>query len=238
MTSLWERLEQADNSARPSLSARRIAEAAVSIADADGLEAITMRRLAAELGVAPMAAYRYVSDKNEILELMVDLVYGQADIPHGEDWRQTIRALALGMRALVLKHTWLTQLPAARAAFELTPNRLTLAERTLAAIRGADLDVDTAMSIFRTVTAYIHGATSAEVGLRQLSTERGWVSGDEARAGLSGQMTWLLGTGRYPEFARYTREAVRKDDLLWQFETGLEHVLDGIALRLATPGPG
>ncbi|GAA4203754.1 TetR/AcrR family transcriptional regulator C-terminal domain-containing protein [Streptosporangium oxazolinicum] len=237
MTSLWERLERADKSARPTLSAHRIARAAVDIADADGLDAITMRRLATELGVGPMAAYRHVSGRDDVVELMVDLVYGEVDVPRDAGWRETMRALALGVHALVLKHAWLTQLSTAQAAYELTPNRMALAERTLAALRETDLDVDTAITVFRTVTAYVHGATAAEVGLRRLASDRGWATGDETRTGLSAQMGWLLNTGRYPEFERYTREATRKDDLRWQFETGLEHVLDGIAVRLAGKGP-
>lgn len=232
MTSLWERLEQTATTARPALSAQRIAATAVGIADADGLDAITMRRLAAELGVAPMAAYRHVSGKDDVLELMVDLVYGEVDTPDGVGWRETLRALATGIRQLVLKHPWLTRLSASQAVYELTPNRMAVAERALAALRGRHLDADTAMSVFRTVAAYVHGATSAEIGLRQLMQEGNWASGDETRTGLSPQMTWLLGTGRYPAFERYVRESARKDDLQWQFETGLEHILDGIATRL------
>jgi AcrR family transcriptional regulator len=233
MTSLWERLEQTSTAARQSLSAQRIATAAVGIADSDGLDAITMRRLAAELGVTPMAAYRYVSGRDDVLELMVDLVYGEADVPDGAGWRETMWALATGIRALVSKYPWLARLSAPQAAFELTPNRMALAERAFAALRGQGLDADAAMSVFRTVTAYVHGATSAEIGLRQLMHENNWSSGAEARTGLSAQMTWLLGTGRYPMFERYVREATRRDDLQWQFETGLEHVLDGIAAHLA-----
>jgi AcrR family transcriptional regulator len=87
-----------------SLTARRIAEAAVGIADAEGLDAVTMRRLAAELGVAPMAAYRYVSGKDELLELMVDFVYGELELPEeAMDWREAMRTLALRVRAVLLK---------------------------------------------------------------------------------------------------------------------------------------
>jgi AcrR family transcriptional regulator len=145
-----------------------------------------------------MAAYRHVSGKDDVLELMVDLVYGEVDIPGDATWRETMRALATDIRALVLKHPWLTRLSAAQAAYELTPNRMALAERALAAVRRPDLDADTTMSVFRTVAAYVHGATSAEIGLRQLMQERNWTSGAETRTGLSAQMTWLLGTGRYP----------------------------------------
>jgi AcrR family transcriptional regulator len=231
MTSVWERLEQGASAARPALSAQAIATTAVGIADADGLGAITMRRLAAELGVSTMAAYRHVSGKDDVFELMVDLVYGEVDVPGEAGWRETMAALARGLRALVLKHPWLTRVPGPQEAYELTPNRMALAERALAALRGQGPDADTAMTVYRTVAAYAHGAASAETGLRQLMSDRCWNSGDEARTGLSAQMTWLLSTGRYPMFARYIHEATRKDDLDWQFETGLQYVLDGIAAR-------
>lgn len=232
MTSLWERLEHADGSTRAALSARRIASAAVAVADAHGLDAITMRRLGSELGVRPMAAYRHVSGKDDVIEMMIDLVYGEIVTTEGADWRETLRELAIGVRTLVLDHPWLTGLPSAQAAFELTPNRLSLAERVLAALRVPGFDVDEAMAAFRTVTSYALGTTGAEAGLRQLMTEQGWADGTDTRTGLAEQLAWLLNTGRYPEFERYTREAGRKDDLRWQFETGLNHILDGIASRL------
>lgn len=154
---------------------------------------------------------------------------GLEAITGGEGWRETMRALATGMRALVLRHPWLSLLSTPQVMFELTPNRMALAERVLAALRGLDLDAHTMMSVFRTVSAYALGATGTEIGLRRLMEDRGWTTGDETRTGLSAQMTWLLSTGRYPEFERDVREGARKDDLRWQFETGLERVLDGIA---------
>ncbi len=79
---------------RTTLTPQRIARTAVGVADAEGLDAVTMRRLATELGVAPMAAYRYVTGKDELLELMVDFVYGELDLPDGTDgWRTTMRTL-------------------------------------------------------------------------------------------------------------------------------------------------
>jgi AcrR family transcriptional regulator len=232
MTSLWERLEQADAAARPGLTASAIAAAAVAIADADGLDAISMRRIAAELGVSAMAAYRHVSGKDDVLEIMADLVYGEIDIPDGADWRETMRAFARGVRALVLRHPWLTRLSAPQAVFELTPARLAIEERALALLGSLGLDADTAMSVYRSVAAFVHGATRAEMGLRQLIQERGCTTGTETRPALSDQMNWLLSTGRYPAFARYLRDGERQDDLQWQFETGLEYLLDGIAARI------
>ena len=229
MKSLWERLEQAATATRPGLAAQTIAAAAVAIADADGLDAISMRRIAAELSVSAMAAYRHVSSKDDVLEMMVDLVYGEVDIPGGAGWRETMSTFARGVRDLVLKHPWLTQLSAPQAVFELTPNRLALEERALRVLGGQGLDADTAMSVYRSVAAFVHGATRAEMGYRQLVGES---CVDDAWSGLSGQLNWLLGTGRYPAFERYVQDAARQDDLTWQFETGLDYVLDGIAARI------
>jgi AcrR family transcriptional regulator len=191
-----------------------------------------MRRLAAELGVAPMAAYRYVTGKDELLELMVDFVYGELDLPDSkDDWRATIRSVALHIREALLAHSWVTRV----AHGAPTPNQLAVTEAVLVALDGLGLDVDTAMAVYSTVTAYVHGAVDSEVRLSQMLHMRGWSTRAEARAGLATQMTWLLNTGRYPMYARYIHSADRKDDVQWQFEIGLDSVLDGIAARLGNP---
>jgi hypothetical protein len=91
------------------------------------------------------------------------------------------------------------------------------------------------MAVYSTVTAYVHGAVDSEVRLSRLLHVRGWSTRAEARAGLATQMTWLMNTGRYPMYARYIHNADRKDDVQWQFELGLDSVLDGIAARLGGP---
>ncbi|MER7452960.1 TetR/AcrR family transcriptional regulator [Nocardia beijingensis] len=228
--SVWERIERPAPAPRTTLTPRRIAEVAVTVADAEGLDAVTMRRLATELGVAPMAAYRYVTGKDELLELMVDFVYGELDLPDGDDgWRATVRSVALRIREVLLAHPWVTRVTCGAP----TPNQLAATEAVLVALDGLELDVDTAMAVYNTVTAYVHGAVDSEVRLSQMLRLRGWSTRAEARAGLATQMTWLLNTGRYPMYARYIHDAARKDDLQWQFEIGLDSVLDGIAARLA-----
>ncbi|MEU3396424.1 AcrR family transcriptional regulator [Streptomyces filamentosus] len=231
--SLWERLERPAAAPRTSLSPGRIAEAAIGIADRDGFGAVTMRKIAAELGVAPMAAYRHVDGKDELWALMVDRVSAELEPgtePDREEppgWRETLRAHARRTRASILRHPWLVQLPA--PLFAVTPARLAAAERQLAVLTGLGLGADTAMAAFRTVSSYVHGATQSEVSLRAYMKEQGWESGDETRRGLAPQMSYLLGTGRYPAYLAYTRTAARKDDAEWTFETGLECVLDGVA---------
>ncbi|GAA4237402.1 AcrR family transcriptional regulator [Streptosporangium album] len=230
-TSLWERLERPAPAPRQTLTPNRIASVAVEIADAEGLDAITMRRLATELGVAPMAAYRYVSGKDDVLQLMVDLVYAELQLPDATGWRESVRALAIRTRALMLKHSWLAQL-SPQALLALTPNRMAVAERSLTALDDLGLDADTMMAVVRTVEAYVYGTTHAEIALHQLMEGQGWSSGDEVRTGLAPQMIWLMDTGHYPTYRRYTFEAARKDDPQWQFEIGLDCVLDGIAVRV------
>ncbi|MFJ9946668.1 TetR/AcrR family transcriptional regulator [Kitasatospora sp. NPDC091207] len=226
---LWERLERPAPAPRAPLNPRRIAEAAVAIADADGLDAVTMRRLASALGVAPMAAYRYVSSKDELLELMVDHVYGELELPTGRcDWRKVMRELAMSLLEVGRRHQWMTRVNWCGP----TPNQLAVPEAALAALAGGDLDADAAMAVYSTVTSYAWGAVSSEISLTQMLQARGWSSFEEARSGLAPQMTWLVKTGRYPMYTRYLGEATRKGDLQWQFEIGLDCVLDGIACRL------
>ncbi|MFF1381505.1 TetR/AcrR family transcriptional regulator [Streptomyces sp. NPDC058308] len=227
---LWERLERPASAPRTALTPQRIAAVAVRVADAEGIAAVTMRRLATELGVAPMAAYRHVSGKDDLLALMVDTVSAELGPPaEVTGWRDVLRESARATREMTLRHRWMAELPTPLHA--LTPNRFESAERQLAALDGHGLDVDTMMAVFRTVTAYVGGMVRSEVTLSEYLRRQDWKSPDEMRIGLAPQMTYLIETGRYPTYRRYTHEATRKDDPSWEFETGLECVLDGIAAR-------
>ncbi|MGW0499652.1 TetR/AcrR family transcriptional regulator [Streptomyces sp. NPDC003007] len=226
-TPLWERLDRA--ALRTSLSPERIAEAAVAIADAEGLDALTMRRLAVALGVAPMAVYRYVTGKDELLELMVDHAYGELELPSGEsDWRQVTRVLALRLRGMFLKHPWVPRADWCGP----TPNQLAVLEGALAVLVGNRFDADTSAAVYSTVTSYVRGTVGSEAALTQLLQARGWPSQEKALPRLAPRMAWLLKTGRYPVCERYLGEPACADDAQWQFEVGLDCVLDGIAARL------
>ncbi|WP_030057448.1 MULTISPECIES: TetR/AcrR family transcriptional regulator [Streptomyces] len=229
--SLWERLARPAPAPRTTLTPQRIAEAAVAIADTEGLDAVTMRRLAGALGVAPMAAYRYVSGKDELIELMVDFVYGLLPLDEPADgWRAAMRSLAVHLRAMNLAHPWTVR---AATAGALSPNQLAVPEHAFAVLSEHGLDADTTMAVFRTVTGYVHGSVAAEVALETMRREHGWSDGDQTRAGLAPRMSWLMSTGRYPSYQRYLGEATRKDDPDWQFQTGLDCVLDGIAAHFS-----
>lgn len=231
--SLWERLDRPAPAPRAALTPQKIAAAAVRLADAEGIDAVTMRRLATELGVAPMAAYRYVSGKGDLLDLMTDAVYADLKLPDDlTHWRDVMRATALRTREIVLRHPWLIQISSPQALRALTPNRMAAAERALSSLDGLGLDVDAMMAVVGTVNSYVHGAVSAECAQYCLMKEQGWTTPEDVRLALAPQMQYLMATGRYPTYLRYLHEATRKDDPQWRFETGLDSVLDGIAARL------
>lgn len=227
---LWERLERPARTPRQRLSAPRIAAKAVEIADADGLDAVTMRTLAAELDVAPMAAYRFVDGKDDLITLMVNAVYAEVAIPEGT-WRAVLREYAVQLRDLMHRHRWLVELPP-HLAMTPTPNRLAAVDRALTSLDGLGLDIDAMMTAARTVSGYVHGTVGDEVALAQLRQVSLAASREQVRKALGPQMQWMLATGRYPVYERYVYETGCAEDPEVHFEAGLELVLDGIAARI------
>jgi AcrR family transcriptional regulator len=229
--SIWERLVQPRMTR--TLEHSQIAAAAIEIADEDGLDAVSMRRLASHLGVATMALYRYVSSKEDILWLMVDAAAESMTTPttESDNWRTVMRGYAEAQRDALLSHPWMFE-AGARIAIHLTPNRMALTERALASLERFDLDADTGFALVAAISAYVWGATGGELTQSQLMKRRGWATRDDLRQAYSTQMRWLMGTGRYPHFQRWAMTATRKDDATWRFTFGLDCLIEGIATRL------
>lgn len=191
-----------------------------------------MRKLGSALGVAPMALYRYVTNKEEIFELMADAVMqGIAAPPDITHWKDVARHHMWTVRKVMLAHPWLLEV-AGRIPFDLVPSRMEMSERALVSINDLDLDPDTARAVLATVASWAWGAVAAEVGLQSFMHRRGWNSPNELRDALSGQMAYLMETGRYPTFHSHILNAKRKDDAEWLYDFGLESVLEGISIRL------
>ena len=230
---IWERVERQHTQPTRTLDYGQIADAAITIADAHGLEAVSMRRLANVLGVATMGLYRYVSSKDDILWLMVDAAVGDVEALEADpgDWRKVVRQYAEIQRAALGRHPWMFE-AGVRIALHLTPNRMALTERTLAALDDIGLDIDDQFGILLTIGAYVWGTAGGEMAMSQLMRSKGWETRDELRHAYGRQMSWLMGTGRYPSFQRYISQAKRKDDADWRFDFGLDCILDGIAARL------
>ena len=128
---LWGRRERGRRGPRPGLSADAIADGAMRLADAEGLEAVSMARVAAELGVTTMALYRYVANKDELLQLMWNASALGAEhlVIEGDGWRSRLRSWAVIQRDMLDRHPWITQMP--MAAPPLAPNSMHFVERGL-----------------------------------------------------------------------------------------------------------
>ena len=232
---IWERID-APRGARTTLTHAQIAEAAVALADAEGLDAVSMRKLAERLGVATMALYRYVDSKDELLELMTDAVTdpsiltADADADDPADWRAVFREAAWRRRATALAHPWLPQAQAQVPA-TLTPSRNQTLERMLEVLEPLPLTGDQQMQIIRALDAYARGAADGEVNQRTMLERRGYGADGDVRLLLRSNMRWLLRSGRYPRFAKLVTDGLAPVDAEREFELGLEAMLDGLAAR-------
>jgi AcrR family transcriptional regulator len=134
---------QVDVSAQPRvpLSRERVLRAAVALADAGGADALSMRKIAQELGVVPMALYKHVSNKDELLDGMVDVVVGEIDPPpRGTDWKTAIRQRVLSARSALLRHPWASRVIESRT--NPTPAVLEYMDAMIGIFRAGGFSID------------------------------------------------------------------------------------------------
>jgi AcrR family transcriptional regulator len=136
---MWGRRGSGSRGPRRGLSVEDIVEAAVRLADAEGLDGVSMARVADELGFTTMSLYRYVAGKDELLQLMWNAsAHGAEDLElDGDDWRSRMRCWALAQREMIDRHPWVSQMP--MAVPPLAPNSLTFVERGLQALDATGL---------------------------------------------------------------------------------------------------
>jgi len=233
---VWERPEPVTRPAPSPLSRERIIAAAIGIADREGLASVSLRRVAGALNAGPMRLYGYLSTKEELLDLMVDDVYGEmaATAPDAGDWREAPRWVARAIRRVAKSHQWFIDLLAGRPQFG--PKALAFRETAFGALNGAPgfEDIDLAMQAMRTVMAYVIGAMWSET--TELRAEQS--SGMDQTAWQAASWPYIrrmIATGRFPMLEKITREASHPPaDVV--FAQGLEWVLDGIATRLPRSG--
>ncbi|MER8184996.1 TetR/AcrR family transcriptional regulator C-terminal domain-containing protein [Kitasatospora sp. NPDC094015] len=226
---VWDRPEPP---ARPvPLDRERIVVAAVALADEGGLEAVSLRKVAARLDAGPMRLYGFIATKEELLDLMVDEV--QAEIVPEErpdGWRAALHGLAHRTRRAALRHEWLADLLGGRPT--LGPNGLAVTEATLTALDGL-ADIDTVMRAVETVGAYTTGAIRREIAHLRAERATGLSDLDWQRAH-GPHVTRMLATGRFPALSRAVHDATEVDAGT-TFATGLDWVLDAVAARLDRP---
>lgn len=222
---LWGRRGRGSRGPVPGLSVGRIAEAAIALADAEGMGALSMRRLAGDLGVAAMALYRYVPGKVELLDVMVDAVIGEQAPPTAGEWRERLAESARASRALHERHPWLAAATLARPP--LGPNAIAAHERLLVAASGIGLSPAETVAAAQLVASYAGSAAGREE--ERGRTERFW-------AERSAFWEEHYEPERFPALTALY-EAGAFDEPPDAFEFGLQRILDGIEALLASRRP-
>jgi AcrR family transcriptional regulator len=203
----------------------RALRAALALADAGGLEALTMRRLAEELEVEAMSLYHHLPGKDAILDGMVELVFAEIAPPPADlDWKRALRRRMTSLREALIRHRWALRILESRA-----PGPTTLAhhDAVLGCLRRAGFSVALAAHAYAVLDSYVFGFVHTELTLP-------FQDADEARA-VARAIFDRLPPGAYPHLVELTREHVLKPGYAYadEFPFGLELVLDGLARALA-----
>ncbi|RKE23169.1 TetR/AcrR family transcriptional regulator C-terminal domain-containing protein [Streptomyces sp. TLI_171] len=210
------------------LTADRIVAAAVAVADAEGLEALSMRRVAAELGVATMSLYRHVPDKDGLLDLMMDRVFTELALSAEDDgWRTRLELAAHQLWGLFRAHPWLASALSVTRPQPLA-NALPYGEWMLSSLAAAGLDLQSVLTAYLTVFNYVRG-TALNLEMEAAAEA---ATGQDAEAWMDQQEPrYLELVAGYPTFLRVTEEGY-DFDLDELFEFGLQRLLDGLAVLL------
>ncbi len=211
-----------DSAGRSRLSRERVLQSAVAVADQGGIAALTIRSLAAELGVKPMSVYHHVANKDEILDGIVDIVFGEIELPtiggewHAEMWRRAVSA-----REAMRRHPWAIGLVETRT----NPGFATLRhhDAVIGTLRDGGFSVEMTAHAFALIDAFVYGFALSEATLP--------FDGPDTVPEIAEQMMAQFSPTDYPHLVEFTAEHVMKPgyDYGEEFEYGLRVILDGLA---------
>jgi AcrR family transcriptional regulator len=233
LPSVWTR--QRRQREQPALSREQIVAEAIRLLDAEGIDALSMRRLGAGLGAAATSIYWHVASKDELIELVVDAAYGELEVPAAGDpgdWRAALTRFAHSLRSMILRHPWMAPLLAQAGLAHLGPNLMRLTERLAALVEGAGFTGREVRQAVSTVVSYVLGVATSEAA---------WLT-TLARAGQSERdlVASLYpaaeqATQAYPRLREHLTEQRELDPRQTRdedFGYGLDRVLDGLEARL------
>jgi AcrR family transcriptional regulator len=235
---IWARPEP--GARRPRFSREQIAAAALAIADAEGFDAVSMRRVAADLGAGTMTLYHYVRTKDELVALMDDVLMGTALVPDAElpaEWRAALTMVAHKTREAIGQHPW--ALVSLREA-AMGPNAMRHFEQSLAALREVGLDYASKIEILAIVDDYVHGYL---LRAEEVNARNDMADPEAAQAAMEFGLQQLA-TGQFPLTKAIYDESQRGGGLAEvfgaeatarRFDTGLQAMLDGLAIRYRLP---
>ena len=233
---LWGLQERGRRGPKPRLSAAEIVRAAIALADAEGLAAVSMRRLAETLGVSPMALYTYVPSKAELIDVMLDRAWGEAADPDDAmaGWRERLAFIARQRWALGQRHPWMLQIATHRPP--LGPNVVAKFEAAFRAVDGLGLSAIEMELLVALVTDYVRGAVRSALDAREVERWSGitdaqwWALNEPVLKGVFDPAQFPL-TVRVGDELRESKGTAY--DPAASFEFGLQRVLDGIETFIA-----
>jgi len=207
---------------RRPLTRERVLRAALELADAGGFESLTMRRLATQLRVEAMSLYNHVANKEDIVDGLVDIVFGEIDVPvPGElDWKVAMRRRALSIRAALNRHRWAVGLMEGR--MNPGPNNIRYHDAVMGCLREAGFPFRAAVHAYSVQDAYIYGFALQEKNL-------GFETPEESAQKIDAQRAQVPSMEEYPyllEVATELQEAGYDYDT--EFEWGLDLLLDAL----------
>jgi AcrR family transcriptional regulator len=219
---------------KPGLSLERIVAAGIKIASRDGLGAVSMSRVAAELSASTMSLYRYVNAKDELVKLMIDAAWGPPpEREPGGGWRAGLSRWAWGMRTAFRRHSWAARVPV--SSLPVMPNEVAWFEQALADLEDSGLAEAEKASVIMLVSGYVRTLATLEGDLEAAVRAAG-VTPDEWMAAYPRLLGKLADPGRYPALAKFIAAGVfdRADEPDDEFIFGLERILDGIEVLVSS----
>jgi len=208
---------------RARLNKERVLQAAVALAVRDGIESLTMRKLADELGAGAMSLYHYVPNKEQLLDEMVDIVFGEIELPStDDDWKTAMRKRAISTREALGRHRWAIGLMEGRTTHG--PANLSLHNAVLGCLRAAGFSLEMTVRAYSVQDAYIYGFALQE---RDMSPE----SADDFAAEAQRQMReYQAVLAEYPHLVEVVGGYVAESgyDYAAEFVFGLDLILDGL----------
>lgn len=224
----WGLRDRPGKGPKRGLSLSQIVRAGLAVAAAESLAAVSMSRVAAELGVGTMSLYRYVESKGELLELMVDTGMGPPPPPDGDaSWRQGLSHWAWSQLAVYRENLWVVQVPLAGPP--AYPNALGWLEQALYYMRETGLDESQKMSVILLLSNYVRIQATLEAQIDAAVRAAG-LTGQEAMAGYGQLLRLLLDEHRFPQLMSVAAAGVLDKADPWEdeFTFGLERLLDGV----------
>jgi AcrR family transcriptional regulator len=207
---------------RPALSRDRVLRSALAVADAGGIASLTIRSLAERLGVKPMSIYHYVANKDEILDGIVDLVFGEIELPSaGGHWRSEMSRRSDSARQALKRHRWAIGLMESRTA--LGPATLRHHDAVIGALRAAGFSVAMTAHAYALIDSYIYGFALQEASLP--------FNGPDTVGDVAEPMLQQFPKGEYPHFVEMATEHILRPgyDFGDEFDFGLTVILDALA---------